>query len=153
MKTLEGIITAHPFAKDIPERFIHLLLECATLERFGAQQPIFREGADADHFFLLHSGHVVLETFVPGKGMVNTQTLSPGEALGWSWLYPPYRWHFTATAIEPVEVVALGARTLRARMDDNHDFGYDIAIRVGRVMLDRLQATRMRLLDLYGGPS
>lgn len=152
MKTLESIIAAHPFTRDINPRFLHLLKECAALERYGAQQQIFREGAEADRFYLLHSGRVSLESFVPGKGVVTMQTLGPGEALGWSWLFPPCRWHFTATAVEPVEAVALGTRVLRERMEENHEFGYDIAIRVGRVMLDRLQATRMRLLDLYDAP-
>lgn len=153
MTTLESLIAVHPFTKDINPRFLHLLNECATFERFGANQEIFHEGFEADRFLLIHSGRVALQTFVPGTGLATIQTIGPGEALGWSWLYPPYRWHFSAVTVEPVEAAGLCARTLRDRMLENHEFGCEIAMRVGQMILDRLQATRLRLLEMYGAPS
>jgi hypothetical protein len=41
---------------------------------------------------------------------------------------------------------------LREEIEENHDFGYEIVLRVSRVLLDRLQATRTRLLELYEPP-
>jgi CRP/FNR family cyclic AMP-dependent transcriptional regulator len=152
MNTLESIIAGHPFTKGINSRFLHLLNECATLERFGAEQQIFHEGFEADRFYLIHRGQVALQIFVPGTGVTTIQTIAAGETLGWSWLYPPHRWHFSAVAVEPVEAAALCARTLRDRMEENHEFGYAIALRVGQVMLERLQATRLRLLAMYDVP-
>ena len=152
MNTLETTIATHSFTKEINPRFLHLLNECATFERFGAGQQIFQETFEADRFYLIHSGRVALQTFVPAKGVTTIQTVGAGEALGWSWLYPPYRWHFSAVAVEPVEAAGLCARTLRDRMQENHEFGYEIAMRVGQVMLERLQATRLRLLEMYGVP-
>ncbi len=153
MDTLESTIATHPFTKDINPRFLHLLNECATFERFGVGQEIFHESFEADRFYLIHGGHVALQTFVPATGVKTIQTVGAGEALGWSWLYPPYRWHFSAEAVEPVEAAALCARTLRDRMQENHEFGYEIALRVGQTMLERLQATRLRLLEMYGVPT
>jgi len=152
MDTLESTIATHPFTKDLNPRFLHLLNECATFERFGAGQQIFQESFEADRFYLIHRGRVALQTFVPATGVTTIQTVGTGEALGWSWLYPPYRWHFSAVAVEPVEAAALCARTLRDRMQENHEFGYEIALRVGQLMLERLQATRLRLLEMYGVP-
>lgn len=152
MTTLELIIATHPFTKDINPRFLHLLKECATFERFGIGHEIFHESFEADRFYLIHSGRVALQTFVPGTGVTTIQTIGAGEALGWSWLYPPYRWHFSAVAVDPVEAAALCAKTLRERMEENHEFGYEIALRVGPVLLERLQATRLRLLEMYGVP-
>jgi CRP-like cAMP-binding protein len=153
METLKDIIAGHPFTKDLNPRYLHLLTECASYERFAIEQPIFQESFEADHFYLIHAGRVALQTFVPGSGVTTIQTIGPGEALGWSWLFPPHRWHFTAVALEPTEAVALGARKLRDEMEENHDFGYAIALRIGQLMLERLQATRMRLLELYDVPS
>ena len=153
MNTLESLIETHPFTKDINPRFLHLLNECAMYERFGNDQQIFHESFEADRFYLVHAGRIAIQTFVPGTGMTTIQTVGPGEALGWSWLYPPYRWHFTATTLEPVEAAGLCARTLRDRMIENHEFGYEIAMRVGHVLLERLQATRLRLLQMYGVPA
>jgi CRP/FNR family transcriptional regulator, cyclic AMP receptor protein len=76
-----------------------------------------------------------------------------GEALGWSWLFPPHRWHFGARSIDATDVVVFDARTLREKSEENHDFGYEIAMRVGQVILQRLQATRMQLLDFYAAPA
>ena len=145
------IILAHPFFQGINPRYVHLLTDCALSVRFGVAHDIFREGQDADHFYLIHKGRVSLDTFVPRIGSTTIQTIGPGEALGWSWLYPPYRWQFNARTIDPVEAVSFGALSLREKAEENHDFGYDLAMRVGGVMLARLQATRRRLVEFYVG--
>ena len=76
-------------------------------------------------------------------------TVNAGDALGWSWLYPPYQWQFSARALDPVEAVAFGAASLRERAAENHDFGYDLLLRMGRMMLDTLQGTRRKLVEFY----
>jgi CRP/FNR family transcriptional regulator, cyclic AMP receptor protein len=149
-KYLTRLVTEHPFLAGLNPRYRHLLTESASLMRFGVQQVIFHEGGDADHFYLIHTGRVSLETFVPGKGAVTVQTVGPNEGLGWSWLFPPYCWHFTARAQEPCEIVALGAANLREKIEENHDFGCDLMRRVSQVMLERLQATRRKLVEFYG---
>jgi CRP-like cAMP-binding protein len=152
MNNVESLIATHPFTQALSPRYLHLLNECATCEQFGAQQQIFQEGRDADRCYLIHHGHVALQTHVPNRGIVTIETIGSGSVLGWSWLFPPYRWHFGALAVEATEVVALDARSLRAKMGDNHDFGYEVMTSMSRVILDRLQATRTRLLDLYDAP-
>lgn len=149
MTTIERIIATHPFTKKVNPRFLHLLNDCATFERFGVHHQLFQEGFEATRFYLIHSGSVALQTFVPGKGVTTIQTIGPGSALGWSWLYPPYLWGFTAVVVEPLEAVSLCAATLRERMEENHEFGYAIAMRVGQVLLQYLQATRRRLIEAY----
>jgi CRP-like cAMP-binding protein len=151
MNTMEDIITTHPFWQGLNPHYFHILRECAVYSRFGPDQFILNAGSDAEHFYLIHHGHVALETFMPGKGRVTLQAIGPGEALGWSWLFPPYRWHFSGRSTDITEAVCFGARTLRDYAEENHDFGYDLAIRVGRIILDRLQATRSLLADFYGG--
>jgi hypothetical protein len=95
---------------------------------------------------------VALETpFIPGKGVIIIQTLSAGEVLGWSWLFPPYVWHFGAITLEPTDLIVFDAEFLRRKAGEDHEFGYELAMRVGAVMLERLQATRLQLLD-YGQP-
>jgi CRP/FNR family transcriptional regulator, cyclic AMP receptor protein len=152
MQDFETIITQHPFWQDLPPRYMHFLGECATFQHFGAQEQIFRTGWDADQFYLIERGRVALETpFIPGKGVIIIETLDAGEVLGWSWLFPPYMWHFGAIALEPTDVVVFDADFLRNRASEDHEFGYQLAMRVGSLMLQRLQATRLQLLD-YGQP-
>ena len=147
--TVRDIIVAHPFFKNLNPHYVHLLADCASFERFGPGQDIFREGQQADRFYIIHKGHIALETFVPRTGPTKVQTIDVGGALGWSWLYPPYQWQFSARAVEPVEAVAFDAASLREKAEENHDFGYDLLMRVGSVMLETLQGTRRKLVEFY----
>jgi CRP/FNR family transcriptional regulator, cyclic AMP receptor protein len=149
MKTLEDVLARHPFWNNLPPQYFPLLIECAVIEHFRPGEQIFKKGYDAEHFYLIHQGKVALEMpYVPGEGLITIQTLGAGEALGWSWLFPPYQWHFSARAVEPTEAVVFKADALRNKAKENPAFGYDLALRVGGIMLQRLQATRMRLLDI-----
>jgi CRP-like cAMP-binding protein len=149
-ENLEQIIRRHPFWKKLDPVYFHILEHYATLVTWGVDQPVFQEGASAEHFYLIHRGSVSLETVVRGKHVVTIQTLGAGEALGWSWLFSPYRWHFSARSRAVTEAVVFEAIALREYAQENHDFGYDLAKRVAQVMLDRLQATRLRLANFYG---
>lgn len=149
MEILANIIRTHPFWKGLnPEHFRFLEVN-ASLMRFGLAEPIFVEDSDAEHFYLIHQGRISLETFVRGKGVVTIQSISTGGVLGWSWLFPPYRWHFGARSHAITEVVAFTAQALREHAKANHDFGYELTTRIGKVMLERLQATRSQLVDYY----
>ncbi|AHH96995.1 hypothetical protein GCM10010174_48470 [Kutzneria viridogrisea] len=91
-----------------------------------------------------------MDAAVPGREPVVVQTLGPGEVVGWSWLVPPHQWHFGAVALSPTTAIALDTRQLRALADHDPNFGYPLAMCLLAVLLDRLQTTRARLLDVYG---
>ncbi len=124
----------------------------ACTVRFGARERVFSEGQQAEGCWLIHDGRVALDVFIPGRGLVVVQTLGVGDVLGWSWLVPPYRWHFGATATEPTTATALGTKQLRELADADPGFGYALSRTLFEAMLHRLQATRARLLDLYRSP-
>jgi CRP-like cAMP-binding protein len=146
---VKEIIVNHPFFASLSVQFLPLLTERASLVRVGMQESIFREGQEATHLYLLHKGRVALETFVPREGTTTVQTVEAGEALGLSWLFPPYEWHFSARAIEPCELVALDSTSLREQAEANPEFGYDLLMRMSRMMWKRLQSTRKRLVEMY----
>ncbi|MEW6297049.1 MAG: cyclic nucleotide-binding domain-containing protein [Thermodesulfobacteriota bacterium] len=150
MQTLEPILAAHPFFQDLDPRHLQLVVGCASNVRFDAGQFIFREGEAANQFYLLRHGTVRLEIFVPERGPLIIQTLGAGDVLGWSWLFPPYRWHFDARAAALVRAIALDGKCLRTKCEDDHDLGYALVKRFAHVMMQRLQATRLQLLDVYG---
>jgi CRP-like cAMP-binding protein len=113
---------------------------------------LFDEGQDAKGCWLIQTGQVALQSDVPGRGPVTVHTLGPGDMLGWSWLVPPHHWHFTATARTPVTALALDTVALRTLADGDPALGYPLLLGVLEAALARLQATRWRLLDLYGSP-
>ncbi|GGV40845.1 hypothetical protein GCM10010182_76840 [Actinomadura cremea] len=112
----------------------------------------FEEGDTAEWFWLVRSGMVALDLQVPGRGAVVVETLPAGSIVGWSWLFPPHRWRFGAVAVEPVTAYRFEGRRVRELCADDPALGYDLTLLFGAVMLDRLEATRVRVLDLYAHP-
>ena len=146
------LISEFPVLARLSPDELDRLSATARTVRFGTRERVFSEGQQAEGCWLLHDGQVALDVFIPGRGLVVVQTLGVGDVLGWSWLVPPYRWHFGATATEPTTATALDTAQLRALADADPDFGYALSRTLFEAMLHRLQATRARLLDLYRSP-
>ena len=139
-----------PFFDGLDSGRLALLTGCAGNVHFAAGENIFREGEPADTFYLVRHGTVALETFVPPLGGVTIQTVEAGEVVGWSWLFEPYRWHLDARALTTVRATGFDASCLRQKCDDDPALGYDLMKRFASVIIERLQWTRLRLLDVYG---
>ena len=150
LQTLEPIIVDHPFFHGLDERHISTIVGCAKNVRFEEGQVIFREGDQADQFYFIREGRVAIELMIPTRGFTTVQTVSEGDVLGWSWLLPPYRWHFGARTLLPTRALAFAGRCLRAKCEEDHDLGYEILKRFTHVVSERLDATRLQLMDLYG---
>jgi CRP/FNR family cyclic AMP-dependent transcriptional regulator len=150
MEGLERIVKEHPFFTGLEERFCKLICGCAKNVRFEAGQYLFHEGEPADQFYLLRQGRVALQLMAPGRGAVTFQTLGPGEIVGVSWLVPPYRWAYDAKALDLNRAIAFDATCLRQKCEADHDLGYDLMKRFMSVLIQRLQATRLQILNVYG---
>ncbi|WP_412751416.1 cyclic nucleotide-binding domain-containing protein [Krasilnikovia sp. M28-CT-15] len=74
---------------------------------------LFHEDRPAERFWLLRSGRVALDFPVTGRRDVVIETIGASSVVGWSWLFPPYRWHFGAVATEPMHAGELGAAGVR----------------------------------------
>lgn len=151
MEGLDNIIREHPFFAQLDERFVQLVCGCAKNVRFETGRYLFHEGEAADEFYLLRCGRVALEIAAPGRGAVTFQTLTRGEIVGLSWLIPPYRWAYNAKALELVRAIAIDGRCLRSKCEADHDLGYEMMKRVVPVLVQRLQGTRLQILDVYAG--
>lgn len=151
MTEFELALGESPFFWGMDQRHLHEFATQAVRESFAVGEFIFREGEDAQKFYLIQKGKVTLEVLAPDRGASIVQTISGGDVLGWSWLFPPHRWHFDARAVEPTETLAIDARWLRERIEADHDLGYAMMKRIAQVMVNRLQATRLQLTDVYGG--
>jgi CRP-like cAMP-binding protein len=153
MEGLERIVKEHPFFAGMPDAFCELVCGCAKNVHFGAGQYLFHEGEPADWFYLLRHGLVALQVSAPGRGAVTFQTMAEGEIVGLSWLIPPYRWTYDAKAIELTRAIAMDAKCLRQKCEADHDLGYEMMKRFMPVLIQRLQATRLQVLDVYGTPA
>ncbi|WP_210745075.1 cyclic nucleotide-binding domain-containing protein [Nocardia flavorosea] len=133
--------------------------ELRALARVGREvtfppgHRVIQEGQRADRCWLIRSGRIQLDARVDGHADITVQTLHGGDLLGWSWLIPPYRWHFGAVATERVTAVEFDTAALNRLSDDDPRFGRVLLLALAAVLVDRLQATRARLVDLYRNPA
>jgi CRP/FNR family cyclic AMP-dependent transcriptional regulator len=152
MSTLD-LLTTHPFLEGLPAPWLERLSYEAKRNVHHGGSRLFREGGPADRFWLIRDGRVALEFNVPGRGEMVIEELGPGSVLGWSWMFPPYRWHFSAVAVEQILAIELNGADVRRLCDNDPALGYELTRRFAGVLIDRLQAARLRLVDLYAYPA
>jgi len=152
MTSTRTLLAEHPFLDGLaPSSLDRLTVHAHPVYRNRGHR-FFTAGRAALRFWLLNTGLVALDLTTSGRGDVVIETLEPGAVLGWSWLFPPRKWQFGAVVVEPVRAIEFNASGVRHLMADDPVLGYELTRRFMAVMLDRLQATRSRLLDLYGYP-
>src|SRR6266568_2980402 len=146
-------LAAHPFLHGMDRDHLATLAGTASDVTFPAGHRLIEDGGGATRFWLIQSGCVALDLHVPGQGRVRIDTVGMGELLGWSWLFPPYRWAFGAVAAGPVEAFECDGRKVRACGESDPALGYELTRRLARVVAKRLQATRVRLITASSLPA
>jgi CRP/FNR family cyclic AMP-dependent transcriptional regulator len=152
MHTSHDLLRSQPFLADLDDWQLECLARRARRSMFHAGNRLFSEGDPADRLWLIVRGRVNVDTHLPGRGDVLVDTLGPGSVLGWSWLFPPYRWHFGAVAIENTHSIELDGPAVREMCQRDPILGYRLTVGLMTVVVDRLQATRRRMIDVYDGP-
>ncbi len=148
--TLEPLLRDHPFLKGLEPEYLALLSGCAMNVRFREGAFLFREGEPADQCFLIREGTIALEIAAADRGSIIVETLAAGDVAGFSWLLEPHQWQFDGRAIEPVRALALDGVCLRGKCAEDPRLGFELIQLFARLAVRRLQATRLRLLDVYG---
>ena len=147
MQAVTERIIRHPFFAGMEKQFLPIVVLNANERVFAPGQILFREGEPANQFYLIEHGRVAIEAHEPADGTFLIEELHAGDVLGWSWLYPPFVWHFQARAVERTQVIVLDGAHLLVASEQNKRFGYDLLQRVSRTIMHRLQATRKRLIE------
>ena len=146
MGDMNDTIINHDLFYGMKPGHLAILIDGAKTARFKAGELLFQEGEPANQFYLIQNGKIALETHETANHPIVLQTLGAGDVLGWSWLFPPFSWHFQARAVETANVILLNGANLLASAERDHDFGYELMKRVTQVIIRRLQATRKQLV-------
>jgi CRP/FNR family transcriptional regulator, cyclic AMP receptor protein len=151
---LESLVTStvdmlarQPFLAGLTDHQLGLLGPLASRSMFHAGNRIFSQGTPAEQFWLITDGSVYLDSEVPGYDNFVLETVGTGSVLGWSWLFPPYRWHFGAVAVTTTNTVTFDGALVRALCQRDPGLGYELTTRFLHVMGDRLQSARRRFED------
>jgi CRP/FNR family transcriptional regulator, cyclic AMP receptor protein len=152
-RDIADMVKSHPVLAGLPDDVLDELTGCARNLAFESGALLLVEGERADSLYLVRRGRVSIEVHSPTGHNLVVETVGVGAAVGWSWIVPPYTWQFDARAVERVGVIALDGACLRAKADADSSLGYTLMRRVAGVLLERLHATQLRLLDLYKVPN
>lgn len=144
---VEKRVAAHPFLAGMSPHHLELLGRYAKQKEFEPGELIFRAGETAHGFYLIENGTIALEGSVMERGGIATDIVSSGEPLGWSWLFPPYRWHFDARAIESTTAIYFDGGILRQHYNEDLTLAHDLSQRIWQVIVHRLQSTRRKLIQ------
>jgi CRP-like cAMP-binding protein len=145
-QSIEEAFAGMPVFANLSPELLRILSKAAMRTRFSAGQKIFQQGEPANRFYIIEQGKVSLIDEADGEpcrfGIVEAH-----EILGWSWLFPPHTWRFTARAVTAVQAIFFYATPLREACEADHDFGYELMKRFSAVMVQRLQSSREELIE------
>jgi CRP/FNR family transcriptional regulator, cyclic AMP receptor protein len=139
------------FLQDVDIEHLERIAEIAQFVSYDENAVVFRDGDSAENAYFVATGGVSLEMCAPGTGCRRILTMGPGELVGWSAVLGQSRLTATARAMNSTGLVQVHAGLLRTLCDHDPNFGYEIMRRTALALARRLSATRMQLLDLYGG--
>jgi CRP-like cAMP-binding protein len=142
-------VALHPFLAGMNRTQLALLTDCAMATHFKTEETILHQGEFANRLYLIETGKVVLESVGSFGEPLAIETIGAGDLLGWSWMFPPYTWQFTARAIEPTTAIFFYGTILREYCEKDHSFGYELLKRISAVMVKRLQAAHKQMLSLH----
>jgi len=149
-EAIAELVLGHPFFEGIDPTIAHAMTANAEERTYDTGDMLVREGKPAEEFFLVFEGKIALEVGAADHPDITVETIGRGEILGWSWLVPPYRWRFDARATKPTRVVAIHAATARYAIAAHPAFGYQFLMKLLPVIAERLENTRVQLLDIHG---
>lgn len=144
---IEAAINQQDFFLGLDQRFTRFLATCAVAQHVPAERTLFRHDAHADRFYLLQSGRVSVEVAAISGPPLELQELEAGDVIGWSWLIPPYRWHFQARATEESEVIEFDGDAILEHCEQEPAFGYELFKRFSGLMSRRISYAREKMMD------
>ena len=150
MRSIAELTAGTPAFAGLEPRHLELIAGCGATARFAAGERLLRAGEPAVTFYVIRHGTVALELPAPGREPLVIETLHDGEIAGFSWLFEPHRWVFDARATVDTSAIAFDGACLRGKCDADHELAYGLMRRFAATLVDRLQATRLQLLDVYG---
>ena len=152
MEDLTRILREQEFLKDLEPQHLDTIVGCASNVRFSPNEFLFREGDEADKFYLVRHGRVAVELEIHFQPRI-VMTLDPGQLVGWSWLLPPYHYKTSARAMEMTRAIAFDGKCLRAKCEEDTELGYALMKRFVYDVERRLYRSWMQVGDMYATAS
>ncbi len=151
-QSIDDYLSSHAFFSGLDENFMNFVLASATELQIRKGDVLFRQGARADKFYLLRNGQISMQIPALVGPTLEIQNLGENQILGWSWLIPPFRWHFLARAVEDSDLIEFDGSAMLAHCEEDPKFGYELFKRFAALMSERLDVARQKMMDQWNPP-
>ena len=140
-------LSGHEFFSEFSDDALKFLCECSSTREIKKGQILFRQGENADKFYVVRNGCISIEMPAIMGPTLEIQTLGKDKVLGWSWLISPYKWNFQTKAEEDSELLQFDGAAILARCEQDPKFGYELLKKFAAVMSVGLNAARQKMMD------
>jgi CRP/FNR family transcriptional regulator, cyclic AMP receptor protein len=151
-KAIRKLLAEQTFFANLDEEYLDFLADQAVSRSVKKDEVIFRHGKKADSFYLVTGGRISLEVAAIEGPPLELQNLGEGAIIGWSWLIPPYEWHFQARALEDAGVIRFDGDAIFERCEKDPDFGYEMLKRFAGLMSERVSSAREKMMQEWNPP-
>ncbi len=146
-QSITEYLLTHEFFSELNKDFLTLLCESASTLNIKKGRILFRNGEQADKFYIIRSGRISVQIPAIIGPTLEIQALSTDQVLGWSWLISPYQWHFQAKAEEDSKLLEFDGISLLQQCEKKPKFGYELLKRFAALMSERLDASRQKMMN------
>lgn len=112
-ESIAGALRRHPFMERLADDHLNRLSTVCVRRWIPEGETLYIEGRRANRFYLVEQGRVAIEAFDEKGASRRIEERGPGDVVGWSALFPPYKCVFDARVIEPTLAVFLYAAAVR----------------------------------------
>ena len=146
-QSIAEYLSAHDFFSEFSADLLEFLCECSSSHEIKKGQLLFRQGEDADKFYVVRTGLISLQMPAIMGPTLEIQSVGKDQVLGWSWLIAPYKWHFQTKAEEDTELLQFDGTALLARCEQEPKFGYELLKKFAELMSVRLTSASQKMMD------
>jgi CRP-like cAMP-binding protein len=133
----------------LKESQLDILLSHSSLETFPEGKTIFRQGDEANHFYILIEGTIDLSVKTEGKfDFLSSKVEKEGAAFGIPSLIEPFRYNVTATCLKLSKVLVIDAGLVKMDMEQDPRMGMEIMKKLVFIYFNRLNEMRSGVSNL-----
>ena len=142
-----------PWFHELDKKHLEKMASITTLRHVRADEVLFHEGDKEDYLYIVISGRIALEIYIPYRGKIRIYTAEPQDVFGWSSVTPIVHQRTAgATAVMDGLIACIDSEKLRQACEEDHDLGYLVMRRLANIVASRLLVTRLQLLDMFAHP-
>ena len=134
----------------LSDEMLDKLVPIIEQRKCEGNEHVFHQGDQADHFFMVLRGKVLLEQRIGPKVTLAMSAIKPGYTFGWSAMLDEEQFTTDALCAEPTDLLSIRAKELKALFEKDHSLGFIMSQRLLRVIKKRYDTRTEQLIKAIG---